>query len=173
MSGDAAKKGPESISSIPQKEKILKKEEVKSREVDEATIGKEAYNEAIGMDESVEVTGKVSEVLTDAKEGDKGVAAGSQKSQAITPEQIRTNLLKNIPTENEMKKNIEKEIHREIKYLRKKAMKMLRNPSAVSYFEMNNLMKKIRELKGILSTLIKASIEALKTLWLRFVHGVL
>ena len=72
----------------------------------------------------------------------------------------------------EMKEQVEIEIKKEIKYLRKKAMGLL-GPSNLSPFEMANVVKKIRELRGLLHSLVKASFERLKTLWLRFVHGIM
>lgn len=178
MDQSAQNKAPENLSTHSQ-EKIERKQEENiknAKEVREAAdLGKAAYIEAVGMDESVETTGRVSEVLSNTKEQDSsgGGAAATSKKHVITPDQIRQNLLKNLPGESLMKRQIEKEIKKEIGYLHKKAMKMLRSPGKISYFEMTNLMKKIRELKGILITLIKASLENLKTLWLRYVHGVM
>ncbi len=72
-----------------------------------------------------------------------------------------------------MRKQIESEIKKEIGYLHNKAMKMVKQPGEMNYFEMNNLMRKIRELKGILMMLVKSSVEGLKSLWLRYVHGIM
>jgi len=143
-----------------------------SKEIKRAAVGKEAIAEAVDFDESVEVTGRVSEIVKDQSEQKGGGVAGS----GLTPvdaEVIKAGLLKNIPTEKEMKKQIETEIKKEIKYLHKKAVKLMALPTGMSFFEMANLMKKIRELKGLLVQLIKSSLDNLKTLWLRFVHGVM
>lgn len=151
-----------------------KEETQTSKEVKEAAdVGKTAYVEAVGLDESVETTGRVSEVLSKSDENDGGAVASTKAKAKIDPAVIRENLLKNLPSETEMKKQIETEIKKEIAYLHKKAMKMMRSPGKVNYFEMNNLMKKVRELKGLLIQLIKASFDGLKTLWLRFVHGIM
>lgn len=167
---------PESVSSSPEsKVNVKTKEELKpSKEVREASdVGKSAYAEAVGLDESLETTGRVSEVLS-TKEGEASPTTGSQKATTkVDPAVIRANLLNNMPSEAVMKKQIEVEIKKEIDYLHKKAMKMFRSPGQVSYFEMNNVLKKIRELKGLLVALLKASFDGLKTLWLRFVHGIM
>lgn len=167
---------PESVSSSPEsKVNVKTKEELKpSKEVREASdVGKAAYAEAVGLDESLETTGRVSEVLS-TKEGESAPATGSQKTTTkVDPAVIRANLLNNMPSEAVMKKQIEVEIKKEIDYLHRKAMKMFRSPGQVSYFEMNNVLKKIRELKGLLVALLKASFDGLKTLWLRFVHGIM
>lgn len=146
-----------------------------SKEVQKATIGKETYKEAVNLDESVETTGRVSEIISDSSEqkgsGMKGASA--KGFQPLDPDEVRANLLKNIPSEKTMKAQIKREIKDEIDYLHKKAVRLAAIPSGMSYFEMTNLMKKIRELKGLLFSLVKASLDTLKTLWLRFVHGVM
>ncbi len=137
-------------------------------------LGKAAYVEAIGLDESVETTGKISEVLGESDEvkGD-GASTGGVAQTAVSVAEIKANLLKNIPNERVMRRQIESEIKKEVKYLQRKAMKMISAPGSMSFFEMSNLVKKIRELRSILASLVKASLDSLKTLWLRFVHGVL
>lgn len=144
-------------------EKSAKKD---SREVKEAVrVGKEALG-TIESIESVEATGEVSEVSSAKKEGGmQGTISG------MTYAQVKAALLQNMPTEREMVKQIETQIRQEIKVLHKRAMKMVAQKG--SFFEINNIMKKVRELRGILAMLAKASYEALKTLWLRFVHGVM
>lgn len=177
MDNSAKNRVPESFhqgSSMPGPERKAE-ERINSREVREASdIGKSAYVEAVGLDESLETTGKVSEVLNGSAEGQgDGVAMGKKAAQALTIAQIRQNLLNSVPSENEMREQIGREIRKEIDYLHSKALKMFRSPGKMSYFEMANLMKKIRELKGILIELVKASIDGLKTLWLRFVHQIM
>lgn len=169
---------PSKIHGVPEKSrsentevKYSKKFE-NSKEVKEAAVGKEAFAEAVDFNESAETTGKVSETLGKVGE-DKGGVIGGAKGKIYDPAQIKANLLKSIPSERAMKHQIEREIKKEIKYLHKKAVKMFTSPGRVNYFEMSNLMKKIRELKGILIILAKATLESLKTLWLRFVHGVM
>jgi hypothetical protein len=154
---------------------VKKKENLKEfKEVSNlsADVGTEAYGEVLGNEESVETADKVSETMSEDRsvKGEGGMKAKKDKKQ--TAAQIKADLLKNIPSEKEMKALVKKEIKKEIKYLRKKAMRMLRS-NEVSYYEMSNLMKKIRELRNILSSLLKLSVEAMKTLWLRFVHGLM
>lgn len=167
----------ENLASSPEAKVGLKQKESqgKAKEIKEAeNVGKAAYVEAVGLDESLETTGKVSEVLSKSGENEGGGAIGTAKTTAkVDPAVIRANLLKNLPSEAVMKKQIETEIKKEIAYLHKRAMKMMHIPGKVDYFEMNNLMKKIRELKGLLIDLVRASLDGLKTLWLRFVHGIM
>lgn len=140
------------------------------------SFGQTVKTEALGLDESAETNDRVTETLSKNKDHDgSGVAT---KNGTYTPASkkdiaaIRAELLKNIPSEQVMKHQVEIEIKKEIKYLRKRAMGLL-GPNNMSYFEMANLVKKIRELRGILHALVKASFERLKTLWLRFVHGIM
>lgn len=161
---------PDSLSEVKKDQKHVDAKEIKEA----ADVGKHAYVEALGLDESAETMGKVSEVLGKNKEEDKGSGfAGTTGAKQFDPAQIKAQLLKKIPSEKEMRRQIEKEIRKEIDYLHSKAMKMLRRPGEANYFEMANILKKIRELKGLLMTLVKASLDSLKTLWLRYVHGVM
>ncbi|MBD3360493.1 hypothetical protein GF366_01690 [Candidatus Peregrinibacteria bacterium] len=157
-----------SESSVPSKEPVLKEKEVK-----EAPVGRETAEAVEGIEAGVETTGRVSEILAEGREKKAGTAAVEAKKPTLTPAQIKAQLLKNVPSESVMRNQIEKEIKKEIRYLHKKAIRMLRSPGKTNYFEMSNLMKKIRELRIILNKLVKASIQKLKTLWLRFVHGVM
>lgn len=139
---------------------------------------REAYQDAFALEDAQESTGRVSEILGEAASENKPAGTGSngngddtsaKKSQA----QIKAALLKNIPSEAVLRKQIKREIEVEIGHLHKKAMKMLRSPAKVNFFELTNVLRKIRELKGLLSTLLKASFDSLKTLWLRYVHGIM
>lgn len=138
--------------------------------------GREAVHQTdIGAEDQdgVEAMGNVGENAT-SKKDKKGDGIKTSSAGSVTDQkQIKARLLKNLPTEKAMRKSIEKEIKKEIKYLHKRATKMIYSPGDVNFFEMNNLMKKIRELKDLLVTLAKASVDRLKTLWLRFVHGVM
>lgn len=122
--------------------------------------------------ESSEIASEVSEILQSKKEGDKGSGAGT-KAKKFTPAQLKAQLLQRAPSEQTMKVQIKREIEKEIKYLHKRARKILRNPGSFNAFELNNVVKKVRELKSILINLAKAAIQTIKTLWLRFVHGVM
>ena len=100
----------------------------------------EAKMEALGLDESAETNDKVSEVLSDTKDlastGGQKVYASASKKEI---EALRARLLKNLPNEKAMKKQVEKEIRKEIKYLRGRAMNLIRPPyNTMSFFEMSN-----------------------------------
>jgi hypothetical protein len=177
--GKSAEKAHNSVESSSSQPGIMaraKKLEKSSEYVDAAKDIASSAADTLG---TVEPMGRVSEILGEAKEnkGDGtsgGASDGDAKAKAVTtdPAELRKMLLKNPPSNKVMKKEIEKEIKKEIKYLHKRAMKMLRSPD-VSYFEMNNVVSKIRDLKGILATLLKSSVDGLRTLWLRYVHGVM
>jgi len=135
-----------------------------------AEAGREAVEAHMEGAENVDAGAEVSETNTKGKEHKAGgVAAGGQSAIA----QVKANLLNNLPAEKIMRAQVQKEINRQIDYLHKKAMKMVRKPGEANYFELNNVMKKIRELKSMLMDLAKLSFEHLKTLWLRFVHGIM
>lgn len=168
-------KGPESLGRSPERQEVFKRPEAKdSKEIKEtADLGRNAV-ESLGLDEAgAEAMGNVSENAGSMKERKGDGFGGGAGAKPVDPAAIRAALLKNIPTEKVMRKQIEKEIKAEINYLHRKAMKMMRSPGQVNYFEMANIVMKIRELRKVLSTLLKASLDALKTMWLRYVHGVL
>ncbi|MFA5947542.1 MAG: hypothetical protein WC806_01025 [Candidatus Gracilibacteria bacterium] len=149
--------------------------EEKSKEIKEVQKGIEEFADigAENVDASVETNGEVSEVISNTREKKgSGVSSGQQPARGNIAD-IKANLLKTLPSEKEMRKQIDKEIDKEISYLHKRAIKMARMTGKVDYFEMNNLIKKIRSLKGLLVNLMKCSFEGLKTLWLRFVHGIM
>ncbi len=156
------------IVSRPEGQRVEQKD---TREISEVSGG---VSEALpsGDLESVEAMGHVSEKAGE-KIGENHAGGGKAvKVKTQTAAQVKAQLLKKSPSTPEMKREVEREIRKEIAYLHKKAMKMVRSPKKFSYFEITNVMRKIRELKGILRMIVKASVEGLKTLWLRFVHGL-
>lgn len=176
---NSVKKLKEAFKEAPSARKSNSEQLHDSKEIkDAAETGRSAYVEAIGLNETVETTGRVSEILKEEASEDQsstsGKTATSQQSRKqFDPAKIRAQLLNNLPSEKAMRSQVEREIKKEIDYLHKKAMKMLRKPGNISYFEMSNLMSKIRELKGILLRLSKVALESLKSLWLRYVHGLM
>ncbi len=132
-----------------------------------AEAGREAVEANLDVAENVETNGEISETSTKGKEQKAG--GGGQSAIA----QVKAGLLNNLPAEKIMRAQVQKEINRQIDYLHTKAMKMVRKPGEANYFELANILKKIRELKAMLMDLAKLSFEHLKTLWLRFVHGIM
>ena len=152
-------------------EKLGKSPEQK--EFQEAVHAREAV-ESVGMAEGAEAMGHVAESSSEDKSKDMGASAQTTAAtDDNTPAAIKERLLENLPAMELMKSQIEKEIKKEIDYLHNKAMRMARTPGDVNYYEYNNLLKKIRELKRILGKILKAPLEAVKTLWLRYVHGIM
>jgi len=176
-----------STSGIPNREsEVAHRPEVVARKVEPRRDGAEQLKphldaaaqrtaEYVEIGESAEVSGDVSEVMTQQRENQgSGTVGGISKGAKarIAAAQIRAELLKKAPSQEVMFKQIEKEIKKEIDYLHKRAKRAMRGDS-ISAFELNNIVKKIRELKALLLMIAKATAETLKTLWLRFVHGVM
>ena len=144
-----------------------------TKEFQEAVQAREAV-ESLDMAEGAETMGHVAESSREDRSKDMGAAAQATAiSDENHPALIKEALLENLPAMDKMKSSIEREIGKEINYLHDRAMKMSRTPGEVNYYEYNNLLKKIRELKRILGKLLKAPLEAVKTLWLRYVHGIM
>lgn len=127
-----------------------------------------------GIDDTIETSGEVAEVMSDATGEDRsgGGPKTKAKTKASNIAEIKAKLLERMPNEAVMKKQITNEIKKEVKYLHNKAMGIF-SPKNLTPFEMSNLMRRVRELKGLLFTLLKMSVDNLKTLWLRFVHGIM
>jgi len=166
---------PETVSSSPENLHQQQKRENSPnlpRQHFETTASKAA--EYIELGESAEVQGEVSEVLKEQseKKGD-GLQSKGGNFANLTPAQIKAKLLNEAPSQELMLSQVRKEIEKEIRYLHKRAQKIVRHPGNISAFELNNVVKKIRELRTLILSLAKATIDMVKTLWLRFVHGVM
>lgn len=173
---DKSSKGsPEqSKSHAPESQKRQEQSSKLPKQPFETTSSKTA--EYIELGESAEVSGEVSEVLREQSEQKATGMFGKKKKKSAKPmtaAQIKAQLLKNAPSQQVMINQVKREIEKEVKYLNKRARKILRKPGAVNAFELNNVVKKIRDLRTLLLTLMKATADAAKTLWLRFVHGVM
>ncbi|MFA7685598.1 MAG: hypothetical protein WCX95_02260, partial [Candidatus Gracilibacteria bacterium] len=77
-------------------------------------FGGEARSEALGLDESAETNDKVSEILSDTKDlasdGSQKIFTSASKKEI---EALRAKLLKDLPSEKVMKKQVENEIRKE------------------------------------------------------------
>lgn len=115
---------------------------------------------------------RVSEA-TEVKEGEKGAkaAAGAKAKREKTPAQIRAELIASKPSESQMKREIKAELNIEMKELKRKLRKI---KDTVGYaFEVNNVIAKMRQIKEVLASLVTATYEVLKSIWLKVVHGIL
>lgn len=128
--------------------------------------------EFVELGESAEVAGEVSEVMKEQSE-QKGGGLSGGGSKRMTPAQIKAQLLQKAPPREIMAREVKHEIEREIKYLHKRAGKILRGTGAVNAFELNNVVRKIRELRTLLLEMARMTIDALKNLWVRFVKEMM
>lgn len=119
---------------------------------------------------------KVSEKIQEKPSEKKGFGFGGQKAvskKGKTIAQIKAELLKSLPKEEVMKSQIETELKKEMRWLKTRSVLISIGIKQGSAFELNNIAKKLRELRNLLSLLAQAAIDTLKSLWLRFVHGVM
>lgn len=123
--------------------------------------------------EMTEVGSRLSEIVSTLPPEEKPVAPSpAKKSHKLTPQQLKAKLLANLPSEKRMRTEIQAEIKKEIGGLQSRVRNMVYFGSSVNYFELNNMLARIRELTDILSSLAKAAFEMIKSLWFRFVHGI-
>lgn len=121
----------------------------------------------------INVGSKLSEIVSTLPPEEKAAAPiATRKSHKLTAQQLRDKLLASLPSERKMKAEIASQIKREVSDLQSKAKTMVYFSGSVNYFELNNILAKIRELTDILYSLVKATFEMIKNLWLRFVHGI-
>lgn len=129
----------------------------------------ESISESIDLDiESSESMGNVSEQSQSKASENK---SGGSSATGDDGDAIRKHLLENLPSKNEMRRQIENEIRKEIRTLHKEAMRLVKDKNT-NYFEFTNVVKKLRTLKSTLNGLVRVSLDGLKNLWLKFVHGI-
>lgn len=129
-------------------------------------------NTADILGENLEM-GNIAENASEGRERKSDNASQAKKTQQTDPAAIRAQLLAKAPKPQLMAREVEKQLKKEINHLHGRILKMVILPGPVDYNEMNNIVKKIRKLREILKSLLKLSLDSLKTLWLRFVHGVI
>jgi hypothetical protein len=177
MTGNNSQSGasPEIRTETPEVKQDHKEQVQRAEHAERLDIPVSKATEYVESAESAEIAGDVSEVMSEKNEGDKagGPAGGKKQVKRQTPAQIKAQLLKKAPSEEVMRGQIKKEIGREISYLQRRSRKLLLQPGSVQAYELNNIVKKIRELRSILVDMAKAAANMIKTLWLRFVHGVM
>ena len=93
----------------------------------------------------------------------------SKKMTDEEAESLKKKLLEKPPMRREMVQEIRSHIHKEIIQLEKAAGRYKRKGK---FRELAYTVRRIRELRGILSDLFNATAEMVKNLWLRVVHGI-
>lgn len=124
-----------------------------------------------GAETMPEVQAKLSEIVSELPPEQQPVKAAAKKTHKLTSAQLKAKLLANLPSEKRMKAEIEREINGEVKSLEFKAKKLMYF-GPINYFELTNVLAKIHELKDILASLLNATLELIKSLWFRFIHGI-
>lgn len=119
----------------------------------------------------IEFKGRVAEVVGEfpPEEAPTPAQAAQQQARAMTAQERLEHLQKHLPPRNKMEKEVRAEIKKQIRSLEKEAKKVLYKRN---FHLLNNIYLKICELTGILAQLAQETFEYLKSLWLRFVHGI-
>ncbi len=84
-------------------------------------------------------------------------------------EALKKKLLEEPPSSKVMIREIRAHIHREIRQLEKDAAKAQRKGK---FEELATSVARMRELKGMLYDLVHATVEFVRNLWLKVVHGI-
>ncbi len=159
----------EQPSEAPQQQEHKKLDDSQLKQASKDVLS--GLNEAIDSSESAEFSdGNVSENTSeDRSQVSQGSIKGGRGDDSTATAQA---LVKSLPPLELMRKDISQQIKREIKILEKEAYKIMKNPTHVSYFKLNGIVSKIRELKEILSSLAYGTAENIKNLWLKFVKKI-
>ena len=165
------------VKKAPEKPKTKLEERTEALELRFQEVPEAAAEIMKGVEDGLEVSEiarRVSEVVGEkVSEDSLADFVAKAKAKRATTQDIKAKLLENPPPEETMKAEITREVNNEIKQLEKKANRIRFSAAKANFFELNNIIKKIRELKNILASLVSATYEALKSLWLKFVHGIL
>ena len=132
-------------------------------------LAKDAENSELTA--GMEVSGRVAEVVGELPpEEVKAGQAAKRQAKVLTIEERIHALEAKLPSSGQMKSEIKREIQKEISLLEEQARKLKRENK---FHLLNNVYIKICELTGILASLVEATFEYLKSLWLRYVHGIM
>ena len=88
---------------------------------------------------------------------------------AAQADALKKKLLEIPPERRQMIREIQKHIHREIKVLQKDAHRCQKQGK---FKELNELVRRMRELTDLLNRLARATADVVKNLWLKVVHGI-
>ncbi|PKL36824.1 hypothetical protein CVV38_02925 [Candidatus Peregrinibacteria bacterium HGW-Peregrinibacteria-1] len=155
---------------------VTKSEERHERESRELEGGKQSVGAAVAeevaiVEGEIETTGRVSEVLGESISEDKGASITGGKAKAATPvsRDLRIKkLLEEAPAPSVMKAEIKKALDVEFRNIKKKVALAQKGGN---FFEMTNLVARMRQIKGTLARLMRAPIKLIRELWIKIVHG--
>ena len=84
-------------------------------------------------------------------------------------EVLKKKLLATPPSKKIMIKEIHQHVAKEINLHEKQAKKYIKKGA---FYELNQIINRIRELSAILEEILYATTEAIKNIWLKIVHGI-
>ncbi|PIQ77066.1 hypothetical protein COV82_06395 [Candidatus Peregrinibacteria bacterium CG11_big_fil_rev_8_21_14_0_20_46_8] len=161
---------PEKKQEGPQKPKEM--DEVKERASEVVGAGVEGAE--AGTAETVETGAeRPSERIREGagEEGSSGGGTAATQGEEETIEEIRARLLKALPPQKEMVRQIKRTLFKQEKELTKRMHKLQRR-SHTTAWELTNVVRRLRQIQEYFSILAHATYEVVKNLWLKIVHGV-
>lgn len=164
---DEGLKGPESAEKAEKHERAERPGAREIKETAEKFI--EGVSEVVEGAEVAEFAeGQVGEQIKEGKKKAPGAGVGGAAAKAglFDISQIV------LPTIEVMRTQVALQIKKEIHLLEKEAAKIMSSPGQFSPFKLNGIVAKIRELKELLAHLAFATLETLKSWWLKFVKGI-
>lgn len=156
-----------------QKELIIEKDEILETDIESEIGDTEIDQHKIDLiddidslyesEEDISFDSKVSEKKSEDKKDSGSAKTGYSKHDYSS--------LSGPPVPEVMIIQISTQIKKELSVLEKEKNAILRNPSKFSPFKLNEIIMKIRELKGILAELAYNTVDQIKQLWNKFVNN--
>ncbi len=170
---DSQAKGPAEEAKAPEAPTQARTQpEVQEDQIDLAE-GAGEFVETIEGEVEGEGTGEISEKKEGIGEHRQATGGKFQQfSKQLTDEEaeeLKKRLLEKPPTPRQMVQEIRTHIRQEVRHFEKEAKRAQRKGK---FKEMADSVRRIRELKRILSDLFTMTAEMVKNLWLKVVHGI-
>ncbi|MBU1445927.1 hypothetical protein KKD70_01545 [Patescibacteria group bacterium] len=152
---------PEQFNFTPQEKtkSPLERDETKLHET-KISVGLEAEEILEGEEMT---SGEISEKNRAQKDN---YGNGSKNGQKV----VQSNYELNLPRIKNMKKEVRKELEKEIDFLKKKIDFVMKKNGTIDAHNLNNLMRRLRQLREILSSLAHGAADMVKDLWIKYVR---
>lgn len=132
-------------------------------------VSQEAASDSVDTgSEASEVVDKLPAEASEKSSEDKAVSQGGAKGDDDDQAAITASLKKKLPPRRVMKRQVHDALVKQENILLKQARKHSRSGD---FFELNNVLQKIREIRLILADLAKATLENIKKLWFKYVKS--
>jgi len=150
------------------------KNKVEHRESEAEKIQPEQIREnEAGVETTISIEGVIEgieESSGEVKEGEKAGREGYTGGKAAKQAAISARLPK-LPSLKQMRAQVEDELKKQIKEMHNKINHVMKKRGNFEADKLNELVARLRHLKDLLSSLARATADAIKELWRKYVHA--